>query len=92
MTKKKKHVLIGILAAGCLVVAIWSVVRYQERRALLEQFNSDLALRFDSIMAVTYPLIDGYATAMKDRADSIEARATCATHSSTASGPMPCNS
>ena len=75
MTKKKKHVFIGILAAGCLVVAIWSVVRYQARRELLEQFNSDLALRFDSIMAVTYPLIDGYATAMKDRAESIEAMA-----------------
>lgn len=75
MTKKKKRIIIGVLAVGCLVIAIWSVMRYQARRELLEQFNSDLAVRFDSIMAITYPLIDGYATAMKDRADSIEVMA-----------------
>ena len=71
MTKKRKHIIIAVLAACCLAIAIWSVVRYQARRELLEQFNSDLALRFDSIMDVTYPLIDNYATAINASADSI---------------------
>ncbi len=71
MTKKRKHIIIAVLAACCLAIAIWSVVRYQARRELLEQFNSDLALRFDDIIDTTYPLIDNYATAINTSADSI---------------------
>ena len=73
MTKKKKLIIISVLAVCCVVTAVWSMMRYHARRALVEQFNSDLALRFDDIMEKAYPLIDRYATAVKDRADSIDA-------------------
>lgn len=75
MTKKKIRIITSLLAVGCLGVALWAGIRYQARRELMEQFNSDLAVRFDSILAITYPLIDGYATAMKDNADSIQVMA-----------------
>lgn len=73
MTKTKKRVIIAILAAGCVIISVWSIVHYRARHALVEQFNSDLALRFNDIMERTYPLIDTYATTMIDRADSIDA-------------------
>lgn len=72
MTKKKKLIIISVLAVCCVVTAVWSIMRYHARRALVEQFNSDLALRFDDIMEKAYPLIDHYAAAVKDRADSID--------------------
>lgn len=76
MTKNKKRTMMAVLALCCVVIAviaIWSMMRYNARRELVEQFNSDLALRFDDMMAKTYPLIDSYTAAMIDRADSIDA-------------------
>ena len=65
MTKKKKLIIISVLAVCCVGTAVWSIMRYHARRALVEQFNSDLALRFDDIMEKAYPLIDHYAAAVK---------------------------
>ena len=68
----------AVLALCCVVIAviaIWSMMRYNARRELVEQFNSDLAMRFDDIMESTFPLIDNYVTAMIGRADSIDALA-----------------
>ena len=76
MIKMKKRIIIVVLVLCCIgiaVIAIWSMMRYNARRELVEQFNSDLALRFDDMMAKTYPLIDSYTAAMIDRADSIDA-------------------
>lgn len=75
MTRKKKLIIITVLAVCCVVTAVWSLMRYYARHELVEQFNGDLALRFDDIMERTYPLIDHYATAMIARADSIDALA-----------------
>ena len=75
MTKTKKRVIITILAVCCVFISVWAIMRYNARRELVEQFNSDLAMRFDNIMESTFPLIDNYATAMTDRADSIDALA-----------------
>ena len=75
MTKKNKRVVITLLAVCCVIISVWSIMRYNARRELVEQFNSDLALRFDNIMERTYPLIDNYTKAMVDRADSIDALA-----------------
>ena len=72
MTKKNKRVIITVLAVCCIITAVWSIMRYNARRELVEQFNSDLALRFNDIMERTYPLIDHYAAAINDRADSID--------------------
>ena len=75
MTKNKKRTMMAVLALCCVVIAviaIWSMMRYNARRELVEQFNSDLALRFNDIMERTYPLIDHYAAAVNDRADSID--------------------
>lgn len=73
MTKTKKRVIITILAVCCVLISVWSIMRYNARRELVEQFNSDLAMRFDDIMESTFPLIDNYVTAMIGRADSIDA-------------------
>lgn len=73
MTKTKKRVIITILAVCCVIIAVWSIMRYNAKHELVEQFNSDLASRFDDIMESTSPLIDNYATAMVGRADSIDA-------------------
>lgn len=75
MKMKKKNIIITLLAVCGVVIAVWLMMHYQAKRELMEQFNRDLALRFDDIMDATYPLIDSYATAMKDRADSIEVMA-----------------
>lgn len=75
ITKKTKRVIISVLAACSMVIAVWSVMCYQARRELVEQFNSDLALRFDDIIGKVYPLIDSYTAAMNGRADSIEVMA-----------------
>ena len=73
MTKKNKRVVITLLAVCCVIISVWTIMRYNARRELVEQFNSDLAQRFNDIMERTYPLIDNYAKAMIDRADSIDA-------------------
>lgn len=73
MTKKNKRVVITVLAVCCVIISVWTIMRYNARRELVEQFNSDLAQRFNDIMERTYPLIDNYAKAMVDRADSIDA-------------------
>ena len=73
MTKKNKRVVITLLAVCCVIISVWTIMRYNARRELVEQFNSDLAQRFNDIMERTYPLIDNYAKAMVDRADSIDA-------------------
>ena len=73
MTKKNKRVVITLLAVCCVIISVWSIMRYNVKHELVEQFNSDLALRFDDIMESTSPLIDNYATAMVGRADSIDA-------------------
>ena len=69
MTKKNKRVVITLLAVCCVIISVWTIMRYNARRELVEQFNSDLAQRFNDIMERTYPLIDNYAKAMVDRAD-----------------------
>lgn len=73
MTRKKKFIISTVLAMCCVVTAVWSLMRYNAKRELVEQFNSDLAMRFDDIMESTFPLIDNYTTAMVGRADSIDA-------------------
>lgn len=75
MTKTKKRVIITILAVCCVLISVWSIMRYNARRELVEQFNSDLAMRFDDIMESTFPLIDNYAMVMIGMADSIDALA-----------------
>jgi len=75
MKKKTKRIFISVLAVCCVAVAIWSVAHYKARHELLEQFNSDLALRFDDIIETAYPLIDNYAAVLRDRSDSIDAMA-----------------
>lgn len=75
MIRKKKFIIITVLAVCCVVTAVWSIMRYNAKRELVEQFNSDLAMRFDDIMESTFPLIDNYVTAMIGRADSIDALA-----------------
>ena len=73
MIRKKKFIIITVLAVCCVIIAVWSIMRYNAKHELVEQFNSDLASRFDDIMESTSPLIDNYATAMVGRADSIDA-------------------
>ena len=73
MIRKKKFIIITVLAVCCVIIAVWSIMRYSAKHELVEQFNSDLASRFDDIMESTSPLIDNYATAMVGRADSIDA-------------------
>ena len=73
MIRKKKFIIIIVLAVCCVIIAVWSIMRYNAKHELVEQFNSDLASRFDDIMESTSPLIDNYATAMVGRADSIDA-------------------
>ena len=69
----KKQLILAVLVLCCAGAAVWNYMRYQERRALVEAFNSDLALRFNDIMNTTYPLIDSFAITLSDRADSIDA-------------------
>ena len=69
----KKQLILAVLVLCCAGAAVWYYMRYQERRALVEAFNSDLALRFNDIMDTTYPLIDSFAITLSDRADSIDA-------------------
>ena len=73
MIRKKKFIIITVLAVCCVIIAVWSIMRYNAKHELVEQFNSDLASRFDDIMESTSPLIDNYTTAMVGRADSIDA-------------------
>ena len=75
MIRKKKFIIITVLAVCCVIIAVWSIMRYNAKHELVEQFNSDLAMRFDDIMESTFPLIDNYVTAMIGRADSIDALA-----------------
>ena len=43
MTKKNKRVVITVLAVCCVIISVWTIMRYIARRELVEQFNSDLA-------------------------------------------------
>lgn len=72
MTIKKKHfILIALISCG-LVLSIWAFVNYQTKRKAKEQIDNALAQRFDEAMDAAFPLLENYAIAMKDRADSIE--------------------
>lgn len=72
MTRKTKRIIIIALALCCIVLSIWAFVNYQTKRKAKEQYNNVLAQRFDEAIDVAYPLLENYAVAMKDRADSIE--------------------
>ena len=72
MTKKTKRIIIIALALCCIVLSIWAFVNYQTKRKAKEQYNNALAQRFDEAIDAAYPLLENYAIAMKDRADSIE--------------------
>ena len=72
MTIKKKHfILIALISCG-IVLSIWAFVNYQTKRKAKEQIDNALAQRFDEAMDAAFPLLESYAIAMKDRADSIE--------------------
>ncbi len=75
MKFKKRSIVFMVLAICGAVVALWSIMHYKARRELVEQFNSDLALRFDDLIDISYPLINTYVIAMKEMADSIEVMA-----------------
>lgn len=72
MTKKTKRIIIIALALCCIVLSIWAFVNYQTKRKAKEQYNNALAQRFDEAIDAAFPLLENYAVAMKDRADSIE--------------------
>lgn len=72
MTKKTKRIIIIALALCCIILSIWAFVNYQTKRKAKEQYNNSLAQRFDEAIDAAYPLLENYALAMKDRADSIE--------------------
>ena len=72
MTINKKHfILIALISCG-IVLSIWAFVNYQTKRKAKEQIDNALAQRFDEAMDAAFPLLESYAIAMKDRADSIE--------------------
>ena len=72
MTVKKKHFIIIVLLSCCAAISIWAIIDYQAKQKIKEQYNKDLAQRFDKTIDVAYPLIENYAIAMEERADSIE--------------------
>ena len=72
MTIKKKHfILIALILCG-LALSIWAFVDYNTKRKAKEQIDNALAQRFDEAMDAAFPLLENYAIAMKDRADSVE--------------------
>lgn len=72
MTLKKKPVIITALALCGIVLATWAVLHYKARHEMEEQYQNSLAARFDATMDFAFPLINNYAIAIKERADSIE--------------------
>ena len=72
MTMKKKPVIITVLALCGIVLATWAVLHYKARHEMEERYQNSLAERFDATMDIAFPLIDGYASTMNERADSIE--------------------
>jgi len=71
MTIKKKHFfLIALISCG-FAFSIWAFVNYQTKRKAKERIDNALAQRFDEAMDAAFPLLENYAVAMKDRADSI---------------------
>ena len=75
MTIKKKPVIITALALCGIALATWAVLHYKARHEMEEQYQNSLAERFDAAMDIAFPLINEYANAMNERADSIEALA-----------------
>lgn len=72
VVKKKKILIIALTLCGIAILA-WAIGGYLSKRAKQEQYQQALAQRFDQAMNIACPLLEGYALAMTDRADSIEA-------------------
>ncbi|MBR5038382.1 MAG: hypothetical protein IKX65_06635 [Prevotella sp.] len=75
MTTKKKSITIIAFIACLIAIALWAVYHSHEKNEGDRQLDNALAERFDEIMDDAFPLIENYAVAMNERADSIEALA-----------------
>lgn len=73
MTITKKHFTIIALLACVIALSTWAIMEYQTKHGVNDQINKNLAQRFDETIDKAYPLIESYALALKERADSIEA-------------------
>ena len=75
MTTKKKSFAIIVFVLCFIAIALWAVYHHTTKSDGDEPLNDAQAERFDIIMDDAFPLIENYAVAMKDRADSIESMA-----------------
>ena len=72
MTITKKHFIIIALLSCVIALSTWAIMEYQTKNDVNDQININLAQRFDETIDKAYPLIESYALALKERADSIE--------------------
>ncbi len=75
MTITKKHFIIIALLSCVFVLTAWAIMDYKTKHDVNDQINKNLAQRFDETIDKVYPLIESYALALKERADSIEVNA-----------------
>ena len=73
MTITKKHFTIIALLACAVALSTWAFIEHKTKRGVNDQISKELAQRFDETIGVAYPLIESYALALRERADSIEA-------------------